>query len=242
LPHGNCAAERGADGAARQSLPRCTRVLAGNISAVFLTRTMRHDIQFEGFGMRVRPVRMEDAAFIVWLRNLEHVRGRVGDSAGSVAAQEAWLERYFEREGDYYFTVETQGGIPLGTHGIYDLVGTTAVKGRHIIRPEVYAGVPAGTLATDIGFERLGLTEMRSTCVSTNRQVRSLHLKTGFREVGILRAAQMIEGRPADLLQFLLTPEEWKQARPKLIPLAELAGKKVLEWEKTQINVTQPWC
>jgi RimJ/RimL family protein N-acetyltransferase len=202
---------------------------------------MRHDIQSEGFGIRVRPVRMEDAAFIVWLRNLEHVRGRVGDSAATLTAQEAWLERYFEREGDYYFIVETQGGILLGTHGLYDLVRTTAVKGRHIIRPEVYAGVPAATLATEIGFGRLGLTEMQSTCVSTNRQVRSLHLKTGFREVGILRAAQMIEGRPADLLQFVLTPSDWEQARPKVIPLAELAGKAVLEWERTQINVTQPW-
>ena len=31
--------------------------------------------------MRLRPVRLEDAAFIVWLRNQEHVKGRVGDSA-----------------------------------------------------------------------------------------------------------------------------------------------------------------
>jgi RimJ/RimL family protein N-acetyltransferase len=202
---------------------------------------MRHDIQSKGFGVRVRPVRMQDAAFIVWLRNLEHVRGRVGDSAGSVAAQQAWLERYFEREGDYYFIVETLGGIPLGTHGIYDLVGMAAEKGRHVIRPEVYAGVPAAILVTDIGFERLGLTEMRSNCVSTNRPVRSLHLKSGFREVGILRAAQMIEGRPTDLLQFLLTPQEWVEARPKLVPLAELAGKELLKWEETQRDVTQPW-
>src|ERR1700679_3747895 len=112
---------------------------------------MRHDIQSEGFGMRVRPVRMEDAAFIIWLRNLEHVRGRVGDSATSLAAQKAWMERYFERAGDYYFIVETGDGIPVGTHGLYDLEGTAAEKGRHVIRPEVIAGVPAATLVTDIG-------------------------------------------------------------------------------------------
>jgi RimJ/RimL family protein N-acetyltransferase len=202
---------------------------------------MRHDIQSEGFGLRVRPVQMEDAPFIVWLRGLEHVRGRVGDSAVSVASQEAWLERYFEREGDYYFIVETLRGIPLGTHGIYDLVGTAAEKGRHIIRPEVIAGVPAATLVTDIGFERLGLTDMRSNCVATNIPVRSLHLKTGFKQVGVLPAAQIINGQPVDLLQFLLTPSDWARVRPKVLPLAQLAGNGVLEWEKTQVGVRQPW-
>ena len=53
--------------------------------------------------MRLRPVRLEDAAFIVWLRNQEHVKGRVGDSATDVAGQEAWLKKYFTRAGDYYF-------------------------------------------------------------------------------------------------------------------------------------------
>ncbi len=31
---------------------------------------MQHTLHAEGFGVRLRPVRMEDAAFIVWLRNL----------------------------------------------------------------------------------------------------------------------------------------------------------------------------
>ena len=60
--------------------------------------------------MRLRPVRIEDAAFIVWLRNLDFVKGNVGDSATDVATQEAWLRAYFEREGDYYFIVESSGG------------------------------------------------------------------------------------------------------------------------------------
>ena len=84
---------------------------------------MEHSFETEGFGIRLRPVRMDDAAFIVWLRNLDHVKGKVGDSATDVASQEAWLNKYFEREGDYYFIAETPGGIPLGTHGIYEYEG-----------------------------------------------------------------------------------------------------------------------
>jgi hypothetical protein len=104
---------------------------------------VQHSLQVEGFGVRLRPVRLDDSAFIVWLRNLDYVKGQVGDSAADVAGQEAWLKNYFKREGDYYFIAETPGGIPLGTHGIYDVRETSAEKGRHVMRPEVMAGIPA---------------------------------------------------------------------------------------------------
>ena len=202
---------------------------------------MRHTLQAEGFHVRLRPVRMEDAAFIVWLRNLEHVRGRVGDTALSVVGQEAWLQKYFEREGDYYFVAETPGGIPVGTHGLYDLASGSAEKGRQAVRPEVMVGVTVAILATDIGFGQLGLREMRSNTVSTNQNVISLHRKSGFKQVGVLRDHQIIDGKPVDLIQFLLTPEDWVKARERQLPLAKLAGEQLLEWEKTQIGKRQPW-
>jgi hypothetical protein len=48
---------------------------------------VKHSIQTEGFSMRLRPVRMDDAGFIVWLRNLDYVKGKVGDSASDVASR-----------------------------------------------------------------------------------------------------------------------------------------------------------
>ena len=56
---------------------------------------------------------MDDAAFIVWLRNLDHARGRLGDSAITEASQQAWLKSYFDRAGDYYFIIETLDGISV---------------------------------------------------------------------------------------------------------------------------------
>src|SRR6266478_2565042 len=98
---------------------------------------MDHSLRTEGFGIRLRPVRMEDAAFLVWLRNLEHARGKVGDTSADVSGQEAWLKKYFAREGDYYFVIETHGGIPVGAYGLYDQTGDSAESGRWVIRPEV---------------------------------------------------------------------------------------------------------
>lgn len=202
---------------------------------------MEHSFQAEGYGIRLRPVRLDDAAFIVWLRNLDYVKGNVGDSAANTAGQEAWLRNYFERAGDYYFIAETPGGIPLGTHGIYDVKGSGAEQGRQIIRPEVMAGVPTAILATDLAFGSLGLTELRSTSVSTNRPVLSLHRKAGFKELGIKRSAQIIGGRPVDLVQFLLAVEDWHKVRDHLLPLAQLAGRQVLDWSNTQSDKRQPW-
>jgi len=202
---------------------------------------MQHCFQAEEFGIRLRPVRLEDAAFIVWIRSLQHVRGKLGDSATTVARQKFWLEEYFQREGDYYFVAESLGGIPVGTHGIYHLADGSAEKGRQASRPEVMAGVATAILATDIAFGPLGLRELRSNTVSTNANVISLHRKSGFKQVGVLKNHQVIDGQQVDLLQFLLLPEDWRQARERQVPLARLAGEQILEWEKTQLGKVQPW-
>lgn len=202
---------------------------------------MRHSLQAEDFGIRLRPVRMEDAAFIVWLRNLAHVRGRVGDTALSAASQQTWLEKYFGREGDYYWVAETLGGIPVGTHGVYDVADGSGEKGRQAARPEVMAGVAAAILATDLAFGPIGLKEVRSNTVSTNANVISLHRKSGFKQVGLLKNHQTIDGQPVDLVQFLLSPEDWAKARERQVPLAKVAEAQIREWEKTQIGQRQPW-
>ena len=202
---------------------------------------MRHDIHLEGFNLRLRPVRIDDAAFIVWLRNLDYVRGNVGDSATDVASQEAWLRNYFEREGDYYFIVESLGGIPLGTHGLYNVTRTSAEKGRHIIRAEVMAGVPAGILTTELAFGGMRLRELRVKMVATNVAVQSLHRKSGFKQVGIVPAAQRIAGQPVDMVEFRITADDWFKVRESQLPLARVAGAQVLEWEKTQSGKRQPW-
>lgn len=195
---------------------------------------MEHNVTTEGFGVRLRPVCMDDAAFIVWLRNLGHAVGRVGDSATDTTSQEAWLKKYFTREGDYYFIIETAGGIAVGAYGIYDVRGTSAESGRWIIRPEVPAAIPSAMLAFETAFDKLGMTELRVSTVSTNQLVLSLNKKFGFKQTGITPAHQLINGKPADLVHFLLVATDWPKVREKLLPLAKLAEKQVREWEQAQ--------
>ena len=195
---------------------------------------MQHTLHAEGFGVRLRPVRMEDAAFIVWLRNLDHVKGNVGDSAMDATAQQAWLKAYFDRQGDYYFIIETIGRIAVGAYGLYDVVGTSAESGRWIIRPDVPAAIPSAILAFEIAFGKLGLSELRVRTVSRNRSVLSLNRKFGFRQTRVEPAAQVIGGTAVDLVHFVLQAKDWLKTREELLPLARLAERQVQEWEQEQ--------
>jgi RimJ/RimL family protein N-acetyltransferase len=201
---------------------------------------MEHALHAEGFGVRLRPVRMEDAAFIVWLRNLDHVKGRVGDSATDVKAQETWLKAYFKREGDYYFIVETIGGIPVGTYGIYDVEETSAEPGRWIIRPGVPAAIPCVILALDLAFHEMKLTLLHGTTVATNEKVLSLNRKLGFRRVQVEPGGRAIGGRAVDMVHYLLKTEDWLKARERLVPLAQVAEIQVRDWEKAQLGNRNP--
>jgi RimJ/RimL family protein N-acetyltransferase len=196
---------------------------------------MQHTIQAEGFGVRLRPVRMDDAPFIVWLRNLDHAKGRVGDSAIDPASQKAWLKAYFDRPGDYYFIIETTAGSAVGAYGIYDVKGSSAESGRWVIRPDVPAAVPSAVLAFDIAFDRLGLIEVRVTTVATNRSVLSLNRKFGFRQTGITKSGQRIGGQAVDLVHFLLDGKDWPKVRAGVLPLAKVAEKQVQEWEQEHL-------
>jgi len=197
---------------------------------------MRHSLTAQGYGLRLRPVRLDDAPFIVWLRNLDYVKGRVGDSAVDVAGQERWLNCYFEREGDYYFIAETLNEIPLGTYGIYDLNETSAEIGRLVIRPEVPAGAPATLLLIDLIYGQMGITQLRGRVVARNHRARSFFRKLGFNEVKVEHASQVIGGHAVDMVLLSLTTEDWFRVRERFITEAQQAETWIREWAQADLQ------
>ena len=197
---------------------------------------MRHSLQGEGFAVRLRPVELDDSAFIVWLRNLEHARGKIGDSVSNIASQEEWLRAYFERPDDYYFIVETEHGVPVGTYGFYNFEGNTAETGRWVIRTGVPAAGPCMLVAMDLAFVTLRLSAVRARTVSTNTTVLSIHRKIGFRRTGIEAGGQIIGGKPVDLVLSVLLAEDAPKVRARLLALARWSAEKVLVWESGHLQ------
>ena len=197
---------------------------------------MRHTLTTQGYGIRLRPVHLEDAPFIVWLRNLDYVKGRVGDSAEDIESQKQWLNNYFERKGDYYFIVETLNTIPLGTYAIYNLIDTRAEIGRMIIRPGVPALVPASILLLDLLYGPMGIAQVRAATVAGNLAIHSFLRKGGFRRVQVQHAGRVIGGRAVDLLHFVQTREDWLRTRERGIIAAQRGESTILQWEQSHLS------
>jgi RimJ/RimL family protein N-acetyltransferase len=170
------------------------------------------------------------------LRNLDHVKGRVGDSATDVASQEAWLRTYFDRLGDYYFVVETSEGVPLGTCAIYDVVGTCAETGRFIMRPDVAAAVPTSILSFDLAYNQMGLTELRATSVVSNLKVHSYLRRVGFRQVALEQGGRVIGGQGIDMIHFVQSAGDWLRVREETVALGRRAETQIREWEPAQVG------
>ena len=195
---------------------------------------MQHTFTCEGFGVRLRPVVIEDARFIVTLRNSAHARGRIGDTSLSLPAQEQWLRDYFERPGDYYFIVETLSGIPVGTYSVYDVAGASAEVGRHVILPDVAAALPSAITLTDFAYGTLRLEELRATVVQSNRSVLSFNRRLGAHVEKVEKGGRVIGGLPVDIVHIRGFAHEWPACRRRVLPLAVIAQQAVTEWDQAQ--------
>jgi len=197
---------------------------------------LRHTLTTQGYGIRLRPVHLEDAPFIVWLRNLDYVKGRVGDSAEDIESQKQWLNNYFERKGDYYFIVETWNATPLGTYGAYNMTGTEVEIGRTVFRPAVLALVPSTVLLLDLLYGQMGITQVRAATVASNLVIHSLLRKGGFSKVEVGPAARVIAGHAVDLSHFVQTAEDWRQARERSHMASRRGESAILQWEQSNLS------
>jgi hypothetical protein len=84
----------------------------------------------------------------------------------------------------------------------------------------------------EIAFGKLNLTELRVKTVSTNQPVLSLNRKLGFRQTRMNVRANNWARRW--IWFILLEKKDWPPVRDRLLPLARLAEKHVLEWESAQ--------
>ena len=191
---------------------------------------MNHSITVQKFGIKLRPVTMEDAAFIFEMRRDPKLAAYIGEFDERYSVHVAWLQRYFEREGDYYFCVETvRSKLPIGTIAIYDRNGDTAEWGRIVIDPR-YPAAPASVwLMYHVAFDMLGLSGVFSRTVVDNRRVVSFHDRSGALRSGIEPGGITIKGIPVDRVIHTVTADRWPFVGKRLEPAASVAERLLEE-------------
>ena len=189
---------------------------------------MRHEITIEGKNFRLRPVAIEDAAFIVELRNDPQRSRFINPISPRVADQEQWLEHYFARPGDYYFIIEhKETARPEGTISIYDLDANTkrAEWGRWVVRPGSAAAVESAVLVYRAAFDVLGLEAVGCCTLVGNDRVISFHEACGLTTVAKLSDFLCIDGVSYDAVEQRMSRDDWAGRRASLEAKANWVAK-----------------
>lgn len=153
-----------------------------------------NDIQFMNFNGRITPMSQEEGK--EWIRN-------------------TWNER---KQGEKYrFAIITKekgkyiGNIRLR---ILNAVSRRANIGLGIFNPKYRnkgLGTEALELIIDFGFRTLNLFSLELRVFSNNHRAIAVYKKLGFREIGLRRKADFIDGKFLDDLMMDILVEEWDQ-------------------------------
>lgn len=167
----------------------------------------------EGFGCRLRPVELSDAAYIVNLRNQPFAKGNIHATSTSVADQEAWIARWKQREHDYYWIIETGGGDPIGTIGLYDICEELAegMPGRWVMEShgKIHLVAPF-LLVYGFAFEQLHLKRLVMDIVASNKKVCRFHAMYGAAQIAVPERYAGTEAEVGCPLVWMgLTRDQW---------------------------------
>lgn len=169
----------------------------------------------EGYGCRLRPVCVADAAFIVQLRNQPFAKGTIHATSTSVEKQRQWIESWQTRENDYYWIIEDAKDSykPIGTIGFYDLdmALKEGMPGRWVMMPQASVNILAPfILLYKFAFEVLGINRVIMDVVATNKKVRRFHKLYGANYISVpARYADAEEEVGSPLVWFEFMREQW---------------------------------
>ncbi len=175
---------------------------------------MDHKLSISGNFFRLRPVSLEDAAFIVEVRT-DPLRNRfINPTSLEVEKQEQWLKRYFEAPDDYYFIIENEAtGEREGTVGIYrlDVEAKRAEWGRWVVRRGSKSAIPSLLLSFKLAFEQIGLDSFYTHTAAENRSALMALERFGMEEKRHLPGYLHIGGRAYDAIEHEMTREKWSR-------------------------------
>lgn len=179
---------------------------------------MRHSVSLACLRYRLRPVSLEDATFIVELRNDPVLSKYLHEISPRVEDQVSWLERYFARPDDYYFIVEdADSGERHGTIGIYDIEDNAsgAQWGRWILKHGSIAALESAWLICEAGFSKLGLASLSSRTLVENPRVVSFHDSFGALRTGVLEGHFLVGGERKSAIEHRIEASEWPVLRSR---------------------------
>ena len=179
---------------------------------------MQHSVVLKNEERTLRPVSIDDAEFIVKLRNQSHVKGCVNDTSTDIDSQRKWIQDYLRRGNEYYWIIETPDGEPFGTASLYhyDAEKNQIESGRWVeLKGEKYTyNLFKSTIqVNDFAFNCLKVSRIVFDVVATNKRVIRYHQSYGAEVTGVEKGAVVLGGVPNDVVWMQITREKWPEIR-----------------------------
>jgi RimJ/RimL family protein N-acetyltransferase len=192
---------------------------------------MRHDLGVEGPGFKLRPVTESDSDFIISLRTDPRLGQFINATSPRREDQIAWLEKYYAREGDYYFLVTRHDGTPEGAIAIYDIIGEPRNKrgewGRWILKHGSLAAIESALLIYEVAFDKLHMDMVYCRTVALNKPVISFHASCGLRTHGVVPNNMIRDGKSYDAIEQQLERKDWLDVRANLLAKAARLARRL---------------
>lgn len=135
------------------------------------------------YGLDVRFVTEDDAAFILELRTNEKLNRYIHATDADVEKQKAWIREYKLREkrGEEYYFIYFQGNTAIGVNRIYNIHEDYATGGSWICKPGFMPKyvIAMSIICREIIFDILKIPENRIDVRKGNVDVLKYHKATG---------------------------------------------------------------
>lgn len=191
---------------------------------------MRHDLTLQGPAFCLRPINDADAPFVLELRGNANLNRYLHTTSPSIEDQLAWLSRYYDRPGDYYFVIERQSsGLAEGVISIYDIDPEKACGewGRWILKRGSLGAIESAWLIYRCAFEQLNLKHVFCRTAMNNKQVISFHDSCGITAQRILPGHFNLRGRIVDAIEHQMDSDTWTTIGVRLEKLAHLTARRL---------------
>jgi diamine N-acetyltransferase len=176
----------------------------------------RHMIRGERVFLRAAE-RADLSMFVRWLNDAETASFITNRAPMSQAMEEQWFDKLLvdHAKTRWFFVIcLLEGGVPIGTTGLFDVDHVNGSAGFGIIIGEKklwgqgYGGDALNAII-DFGFGELRLERIWLDVYDFNSRARRSYEKAGFTLEGTQRHATFQNGRYLDLVLMSILREDW---------------------------------
>ena len=140
----------------------------------------------KGKAVSLKSVDLDDAEFIVKIRNDNSKNMYLHAVPNDIKLQEKWIENQKNRLGDYYFVIYDNNLKKCGLASIYDINETDhmAEFGRWISWGNSVQNIESVILAFDFAFNNFNINTIYMRTMYDNKAVRSFWKRFGAESLG----------------------------------------------------------